>query len=266
MLDIRIPITPATIEALKAQLQRALPQVNSCHRTEAMARGLGFRTYAAMLSAARAGSQLSSAANGGAFKSYLSMRRFEAEATHFYRAVAYIAIVIVLDQVPRLSMRGYGFGPPRRKSDGSWESSHERYASFKIEREEFLTDHGADEFLLAFSFVRRVNRINSISARCGSYRLKHIAENMACVTADGTQLGPRYVSNGALIAAAIYCGVKMRTFFDHLGYDAINVSFNMSKKSIDDLDCEIRPDGACAQDRKRQAELRRLGRSYRYAV
>lgn len=41
----------------------------------------------------------------------------------------------------------------------------------------------------------------------GSYWVKHIAENFACSYPEGEKLGPRYVSNGVLIAAAIHAGL-----------------------------------------------------------
>jgi hypothetical protein len=85
---------------------------------------------------------------------------------------------------------------------------------------------------------------------------------MPLTTADGTTIGPQYVSNGALIAAALSAGFKMKTYIDRRGYDAINVSFNMSKRAIDDLDCKYRPDGAEAQRRAWVEEQRRYGNRF----
>ncbi len=257
MLDLRIPITIATVEAIKAYLLRALPNVKSSHRVEAVARGLGFRTYAALLQSANSGSKISGPADGGAFTLYLSEHGFCVEAIHLYRAAARIAVFEVMEKVPRLSMRGYGFGHPQWNLEAKrWNTAQEDYASFTEARAEFLTKGGLDQFLLALALVRRVPRTKTVRSDVRSYRLKHIAENMPFSCHDRVKLGPRYVSNGALIAAALHAGFKMRTYFDSLGYDAINVSFNMSKRAVDDLDCEMRPKGAIAQSRKYAAEQR----------
>ena len=95
-----------------------------------------------------------------------------------------------------------------------------------------------------------VRPTKTIRKGTGSYRLKHIAENYACTYPEGEKLGPTYVTNGVLIAAALHAGFRMKTYVDERGYDCVNVSFNMSKPCLDDLDCEIRPNGACAAHRR----------------
>jgi hypothetical protein len=257
MLDLRIPIKIAAVEAVKAYLLGALPEVKSSHRVEAAARGLGFHTYAAMLHAAKLGDEASKPADGGRFASYLSEHGFFVPPIHLYRAVAHVAVAAVMEKVLNLSTFGYGFGEPQWDTDAKrWETTGERYASFVKHRAEFLFDGVLDEFLLALAFVQRIPSTKTIRTGTGSYHLKHIAEEMPITLSDGTNLGPGYVANGALIAAALHAGFRMKTDIDHLGYDAINVSFNMSKRAIDDLDCEIRPKGGLAQDRKYLAERR----------
>jgi hypothetical protein len=66
------------------------------------------------------------------------------------------------------------------------------------------------------------------------------------------------VPNGAFIAAALHAGFKIKTYVDELGYDKLNVSFNMSKLGLEELDCEIRLDGARAEARRRKQEMREL--------
>ena len=58
--------------------------------------------------------------------------------------------------------------------------------------------------------------------------------------------------DGMLIAAAVHMGFKYKTHVDELGYDTLNVSFNMSKPLVDDLDALIRPQSGFAQDRARK--------------
>jgi hypothetical protein len=48
----------------------------------------------------------------------------------------------------------------------------------------------------------------------------------------------------------------MKTYVDDPGYDELNVSFNMSKSAIEDIDCEIRPNGARAQARRHLVGMR----------
>ena len=58
MFDLRIPVTLANIKMIKANLLRALPDVKSSHRVEAMARGFGFSTNAALCAALKSDSEL----------------------------------------------------------------------------------------------------------------------------------------------------------------------------------------------------------------
>jgi hypothetical protein len=215
-----------------------------------------------MLAAAKSVNAAASTANGAIFREYLNQRGFYVGAIHLYRAVARVAVSAVLEVNPRLSMRGYGFGSPHWNPDlKRFESPQESFARFRLDRAEFLSPGGLDEFLLALAFVRKIPATKTVRD-VGSYRLKHIAENMPLTTVDGTTIGPRYVSNGALIAAALSAGFKMKTYVDDLGYDAINVSFNMSRRVIDDLDCEHRPRGAEAQRRAYVEEQRRYGNRF----
>jgi hypothetical protein len=241
MFDLYIPITSATIDTIKEYLWDELPSVKSTHRLEAIARGLGFRTYAAMLESAKSVLHTLCKPDGTPFASYLRDHGFHVETAHIYRAVARAAVSIVLADTPRLSARGYGFRPPQWDAEKKRrQTAEEQYKDFAQNRQELLSTQGLDEFLLAFAVCQRIPQTKTIRADANSYRLKHIAENMPYVCADGTELGPRYVSNGAFIAAALRAGFKMKTYLDHLGYDHINVSFNMPKRVINILGRETR--------------------------
>lgn len=257
MFAPRIPITLANIETIKLRLAKSLGEVKSSHRVEAIARGLGFRTNASLRAAAKSAPLVLARADGVCFIGYLAEHDFAVSSSSFLKAVASVAIQEVLTKLPRLSMRGYGCGQPQRLDEGKWETPEQTYRRFLKDRAEFLADDAAEQFLLALAFVSRVQPIKTISQHNGSYGLKHIAESYSCTYPDGERLGPRYVANGALIAAAVHAGFRFKHYFDHLGYEAINVSFNMSKRSIEELDCEIRPDGPAAQDRASRIEARR---------
>jgi hypothetical protein len=154
-------------------------------------------------------------------------------------------------------MWGIGVGPPQRKFDGKWEDWRDRNAKFVEARTELVSDSAIGAFLASLAFVARVTRTKTIRHSTGSYRLKHIAENFACTYPEGNQLGPVYVPNGVLIAAAIHAGFQYRSYVDEFGYDNLNVSFNMSKPCIEDLDCEMRPNGAYAESRRYRAKTQR---------
>jgi hypothetical protein len=59
-----------------------------------------------------------------------------------------------------------------------------------------------------------------------------------------------------LIAAAVHAGFKYKTYVDDFGYDLPNVNFNMSKRSIDELDFEIRPNMAATPHRIRRGQTK----------
>lgn len=90
--------------------------------------------------------------------------------------------------------------------------------------------------------MHRVARTRTIRDGTGSYWVKHIAENFDCTYPEGEKLGPHYVPNGVLIAAALHVGFKTKSHHDELGYHSLNVTFNMSKSCLEDLDYVIRPD------------------------
>ena len=249
MFILNLSLTAARSVEMKLDLAKSLPWVKSSHRVEAIARSLGFKTHASLLAATHDQETVPCIVEGSKFVSYLAEHGFEVTPIEFYVAAARTAIRDVLEKVPNLTMAGIGSGQPQRKN-GQWETPEQHYARQLEWREEFFRDGSSMQFLLALAFIQRVKAIKTIGSGRGSYGLKHIAENFRCTFPEGAELGPRYVANGALIAAAVHAGFKFRKYFDHLGYESLNVSFNMSKASVDDLDCEIRPNGAVAQSRK----------------
>jgi hypothetical protein len=257
MFVLRIPITPAHVDALKADLIKTLPEVKSSHRVEALGRGLGLKTYAALRAVAQSTVPSMATISGANFSRYLAEQGFKVDSAHLYRAGAQVAINDVLDRMPRLSIHGIGFGRPQRNQDNTWETPQQSYAKFVERRQECQGLHAAEEFLLALALLARVQPTKTVTSGSGSYRLKHVAENYACTYPEGGKLGPQYVPNGMLIAAAVHMGFRYKTHFDNLGYDLPNVNFNMSKRSIDDLDFEIRPNTGFAHDRMRRQHLKR---------
>ena len=190
--------------------------------------------------------------SGAAFSAYLKEHGFEADPAHLYRAAAHVAIRSVLDTTPKLHIHGIGFGRPQRNANGTRQTPQQRYAEFEERRGECLGKRAADAFLRSLALLARLPKTKTIRSGTGSYRLKHVAENYTCSYPEGGKLGPDYVPNGMLIAAALHMGFKHKTYVDDLGYDTLNASFNMSKAVINDLDAEIRPRSGFAQDRARK--------------
>lgn len=256
MFVLRIPVSPSAVEQIKSDLTKTLSTVKSSHRVEALGRGLGFQTYAALLAALRSPEPCVVTVSGKAFVHYLENHSFDADPAEFYVAAARVAIRGVLHAMPRLSVHGIGFGRPQRNADGSRQTPEQQYAEFVERRKECLGPHATRAFLLSLALLARVTPTKTVRPGTGSYRLKHVAENYACSYPEGGKLGPHYVPNGMLIAAAVHLGFKYKSHVDDLGYDTPNTTFNMSKPVIDDLDAEIRPKTGFAQDRARARQWR----------
>ena len=253
-LSLSIQLNASAVHILKGAMTRALSPVKSMHRCEAMARGLGFGTYAAL----RAADPREASVDGTSFVSYLAAHGFTVSERHLYEAAALVALHAVARRHPNLTVWGIGIGEHRRE-DGGHRESRESYAQRLQQAHEALTaETSTRPFLLSLAVVQRLPSIATIRPGARSYQLKHIAENYAFNYPGGEALGPCYVPNGLLIAAASHAGFKFQEYrSEGSGLPEINVSFNMPKRAIENLDCEIRPDGATAQDRARRAEMKR---------
>lgn len=246
-----------SLELIKTELRHKLPDIKSSHRCEALARGLGFRTHAAALAAAKTEMPIAVHVRGDLFTTYLRDHGFDARPELLYRAAAKVALRNVSERTPTLTMWGIGVGRPQRKQDGRWEDYRDMNIKFSEARAELVSDSAVEPFLASLAFFSRVTPTKTIREGTGSYWLKHIAENYSCTYPEGETLGPVYVANGILIAAALHSGFKMKAYTDDRGYDEPNVTFNMSKPCLVDLDCEIRPNDGRAQDRRRREEIKR---------
>lgn len=259
MFALSIAITSSAIETMKLALTKSLPDVKSSHRCEALARGFGYRTYASLLADGRSEQPSFASAVGTEFVTYLAQHDFNIDATPFFRAAAMAALRAVHDQQPTLTGFGFGIGPRERTNEGRWENASEYAARLEEGRAELLTDYATSPFLASLALLGRVERTRTVRPGTSSYKLKHIAENFRCSFPSGEELGTVYVPNGVFIAAAIYAGLQLRIHRDEKGREAMNADFNISRRSIDDLDCEIRPDGGAAT--RRRAKERAKSRS-----
>lgn len=253
MFDLSVSIATSQLEIFKRRLEVFFPAIPSCHRVESLARALGSRNYNALLERINSDPTSFEICDLDAFKMYLSDKGYEVEVEKPFVALASYAICCVMEKIPRLTWHGMGIGPSR---DGR-ETASQHDARFRDAREGMRSEPFAAEFLRSLTLIRRIVPIKTINPRTSSYKLKHIAENLKCVYPTGRRLGPHYVSNGAFIAAAVHSGYRHREY-----HGSFNTTFNMSERCIDDLDCEIRPNGALAQERERIARRRELAKRY----
>lgn len=254
--DLRIPVTAETATAIKREVASSLPGIKSSHLSEAVARGISFNTHASLLAGASAGKTTRCIVSGAVFSAFLRERGYDADERVLYIAAARVAIRNVMEAEPRLSHWGYGVGRPKRKTDGKWENAKEHHARFLTEREHLLSDGPVEEFLRSLTLVQLIKPIKTVNRRYGSYSLKHDAENLNCTYPDGSKLGPSYVANGSLIVAAVHAGFAYKTFIDDLGYEDVNVAFNMSQASLDEVLFRFVPTRSLSDERKQRAYRR----------
>jgi hypothetical protein len=256
MFTLKIRLSKFGLGIAKAALARRYPDLKSSHRCEALARGLGFRSYAAALAAVSQAESPICQANAQAFRDYLHTRDFVVGHQSLYQAVARVALDEVLIHEPELLKHGIGGGRPQKLRGDIWEGPVEFRKRSEDERAYLRSDEALEPFLLSLALLGRVTRTRSIRPDTSSYWVKHIAENYSSSYPEGGALGPQYVPNGVLIAAALHAGFHITRLRDELGYQSQIVRFNMSARSLDDLNLEIRPHSGRAQDRFRREEQR----------
>lgn len=217
---MKTQLTLLDIDNLKRELGHLLPTVKSSHRVEAMARGLGWNTHAALLAALKNGAA-ERAIDNQLFNQYLKEHEFigtpfDALAEAVVRskfASAREAMRAVMNREPVLARWGLGYAHDRKKS------LEERRTEFEINRAELPSPQGIDEFLLACDFLAYYPMRRTINYRASSYGLKHRAEGFH----RERGITGAYVGNGSLIAAALHLGFSYRA-------DGINAYFNMGRQ------------------------------------
>ena len=108
MFQLSLPLTTTILDITKLALTRALPEVKSSHRCEAMARGFGYRTYASLLEQARSNSIAT--IDDAALRAYLLQHDFNVPGSAFCRAGAKAALHAVAERFPSLTDIGFGIG------------------------------------------------------------------------------------------------------------------------------------------------------------
>ncbi len=231
------------IDSMKNDLTKYFPDIKSSHRVEALARALGFKTYAALRARDLFSFPIDTELNWSAFNDYLKEKGFSPTAKPLYLAAGRATIRLIMETKalePNLTREGIGINTEHHKG----ETAREYAERFHRARIDMLLDSSVEEFLRSYNLVSRIPHTRTITTKRGAYGLKHIAEKVNFSYPDGEKSPAAYVCTGSLICAALHAG------FYYKGHPSSqSVNFNMLQKAIDDLDCEIRPDGATAQNR-----------------
>lgn len=214
-----MPMNTHDVERLKRELGNFLPNIKSSHRVEAMARGLGFNTNAA-LRAKLAEQPIEAAVDEKAFVAYLTAHGFEHIQLPFLTmaienvryAEARDAILAVMVKYPDLNAFGFGvFDHSKPLAEIKDEIDRER--------QEMLTVTSVKQFAHCVEFLKTLPRRATINKSRSSYGLKHsVEEYLRGKGADDT-----YVTNGMFIAAAAHLGFK-------IAVDGPNAYFNITDK------------------------------------
>ncbi len=216
---MRLPFSQKDVDAVKKELGGLLPEVKSSHRVEALARGLGWNTNAALRADLPQG-QMERQVDDAAFNNYLAQHGIsetrhdalsEAVLRHKF-ADQHVAIRAVMAREANLTY--FGFGVYDRM-----QSPEQREVQFRENSERMLSACAIQEFMRACEFLSQFEMRETINDALSSYGLKHRAERF-----HRERHGEScYVSNGMLIAAAVHLGFKIQS----TGPNAyLNISLN----------------------------------------
>lgn len=143
---MKFAVTQRAVEAIKSDLRERLPLIKSSHRSEAIARGLGWRTNAAMR-VSLAGGDAERVMDADSFVAYLRGHDFDADGRHFARAGLRVQVRAVMEAHEQLTSFGFGVYQEGRISVEEW---RKRYAE---SRAEMLSDAAVEEFERAIEFL-----------------------------------------------------------------------------------------------------------------
>lgn len=233
MFSLSIELCSSKLDEAKKFLAKSIPQVKSSHRCEALARGLGFRTYASLRAALTSQSATKVVVSSKSFCSYLSDHAFDVKGASIYRAFARVALNSVLKQNPKLTADGMGI---YARSSWGYESEMDFESRFALSRSVMLDEKADERFLLACAVLQGIPKTRTIREAFGFRRLKHIVENMVAKYPDNDPLGPQYLPAGFVLAAAIHEGFDWKLVRGLDGIVGPEVRFNMRKMPLGELE------------------------------
>jgi hypothetical protein len=242
---IEIAPTPKNLNDIDFELSKTSNEISASRRKTAVALSLNFN-YDKCNEAKTSDNKVLAKrrVNGCEFVDYLLQQGIQSSAMVLYEAVAAVAMQSVSDFYPMLSVRGWGVGLSERRQNGLIEDENGS-SSFEVDRIELRSRSSTRPFLLSLAFLENVVRAKSVRNHAGSYWIKHIAEHYSYRFPCGESLGPMNVPNGVLIAAAIYAGFDFKTHKNGSGDELRNVTFNISRSSLIQLEKDLNPAASC---------------------
>jgi len=213
-MKVRLKATDLPI--YKRYLRDALPHVNASHRIEAMARGLGFKSYAAFIDKLNNG-VVEETAVETKFQEYMASKAFTVTPRTLSRALARAMMEPHINSDTRITTHGY------RLPDNYGFSGPKYVNEYNRSRAEFYEDWFCDQFELALLFIQHAYRRKTLNRDFSTYKWKHTAENISRKHGIRKDLGD-YVCNGVLIIAALYDGLDVRQISWHSMSAYLNIS------------------------------------------
>jgi hypothetical protein len=232
-------------DRVKTRFRDFVPGLKSATSAEAVARVLGFNSNIALRTALRSVEFLPCVVTPERGVAFLAARGANVEREAFVEAILYGAVFAVQDREPELTSAGFGVERERDPSERWGEQ-------FKRKRAELVSIEGIRQVRRALEFLKPFPRTKSIRRAVHSCWLKHLAERHAYVDSDGRTNPPSYVTNGALIAAALILGLSHRVSWHEGIRFGQFVRFNLSLGPLKETDMRLKPDGALVQARKRK--------------
>ncbi len=227
---MKIIISPSFIRSLKGDLRSSLPDIKSSHRVEAIARGLGWATNAAMQARLATGA-IEREPSSDAFAAYLAQHGTAVQPRALSHAIGRVSVRVVLTAHESLTPHGFGIYRGDRLSVVEW---HQRYAEA---RSKMLSPECIEQFERAIEYLSCLDTTKGLNRKVTSYNLKHSAERWH----DGRGIEGRwdreYVSNGMLIAAAHHLGLQVK----RVSPGSFTANLNVSSRSIQALEDERKP-------------------------
>lgn len=216
--------TRETVASLEMHIRRLRPGVDSELLHDAVAYAFDVRQQAGSIPAIY----------GRRFQDFFASRGDRELSSLLYHAIAASEIACIILQFPELTTRGIG------RDLYETEQSRTEDSTFDADQAELFGLQSLKGFIASKAFLQNIPRTKSLRNFSRSYWIKHIAERYTCTYPDGEALGPTYVSNGILIAAAIHLGFRFWTHKGGIGATRRDVVFNMSFRALNQLDLAIR--------------------------
>jgi hypothetical protein len=215
---------------LGSELERELQDVPSNVRWRALSRSFGFSSLAA-LKTRLSFEPIVQPVDIKTFRDTIESDGYSAHSLGLFRAVSRLTLRHVVNDNPLLNYEGWGPGSRRKSASGEYESLKQIKSRVERSRKDLVEEH-VEEFILGYNLVSMIDKRAKSNPNSSSYHLKHLAEQIPVVFADGHTYGPSYVSNGSLIAAAIAAGFNCRSSRVSELESYPNVTFNMSMPSL----------------------------------